>query len=159
MENSSKRPKKSFKTSLKEGNKGQAYFTSILDNLGIKWEDSNDIHYDILTLNPVLSWEVKYDIYAAKSGNIAIEYWNSRKNKPSGLNATTATYWIHVLGENEILIAKTLDLRNVCANIEPHRKIFGGGDGNADLLLYKKETLYPSIFSLLTKDNFYELVS
>lgn len=152
--------KKSFKTSLKEGNQGQKYFTDVLDSLKIKWDTNNDINYDIITLSPFVStFEIKNDLFFQKSGNLAIEYWNSKKNKPSGLNATTATYWIHVLGPQEILIAKVLDLRKFCSTVEPTRIIKGGGDKNSDLFLYKKEVILSVPFIKIDKNNFLQVLS
>lgn len=158
MENSAK-PKKSFKTSLKEGNLGQKYFTDILDSLSIKWESSNDIHYDIIIINPiVITVEIKNDLFSAKSGNIAIEFWNSKQNKPSGINATTATYWVHVLSQNEIWVIKTLDLKKICLTLKPLRTIKSGGNNNSNMYLYKKENILKKPFYMLTKNNFFELI-
>lgn len=149
-----------FSKSLKQGNVGQKYLTDLLDSKNVKWESNKDISYDLIITSPIVTTlEVKYDIMFAKTGNLAIEFRNSRKNAPSGLSATTATYWVHILSKDEILVAKVVDLKNACATIPPRRIILGGGDKNADLYLYKKDQLYPHIFSLLNKDSIHEILA
>ena len=44
--------------------------------------------------------EVKNDLYAAKSGNIAIEVYNPHSNKKSGLSITKSDLWVHIV-DNE----------------------------------------------------------
>ncbi|MCE7873058.1 hypothetical protein DYH09_22135 [bacterium CPR1] len=47
------------------------------------------------------SVEVKWDKRASESGNLYFEVENTRQQKPSGVMATTADLWCHVLGEGE----------------------------------------------------------
>lgn len=90
--------------------------------------------------------EVKYDIYSAKSGNIAIEYFNSKSNKPSGLTATKADFWVHVTPNQGIWIVKVDKLKKYLDKTPPFRKISSGGDGNADMFLYKSDIIFNDIF-------------
>ena len=92
------------------------------------------------------SIEVKNDIYAIKSGNIAIEYFNSKSNCPSGINATKADIWAHIVGE-KIYIAKTKELKDFTHNTSADRLINNGGDNNADLMLYKCKNILPIVFT------------
>jgi len=93
--------------------------------------------------------EVKNDRYALKSGNIAVEIFNPKSMKPSGLTITQADYWVFIVGE-EIWLTKTETLRKFVNDEKPHRIIDAGGDKNATLTLYKKE----HIFTIFTRiDN------
>jgi hypothetical protein len=89
--------------------------------------------------------EVKNDVYALKSGNIAIEIFNPKSNKPSGLMVTQATLWVHVLGD-EVWLTSTSKLKNFLNTNKPHRIIDVGGDNNSTMYLYKKDIIIPSIF-------------
>jgi hypothetical protein len=106
-------------------------------------------HYDILIAYADDKWtaEIKYDLYAAKSGNIAIEYFNPKSNKPSGLGITKSDFWIHVLTNPEqAFIVRTDHFKSFVAKHKPDRIIPRGGDGNASLLLYKKDFMIQNIF-------------
>lgn len=150
--------KKKFLSSLDAGNKGQKFFTSILDHHGFTYELCNTIEYDIKTLQPsCLTFEAKYDMYAKRSGNIAIEVWNTKKNTPSGLMATKADFWVHVLDENEIWVCKTSALRTIIDRNVPFRQV-DGGDDNSRMLLYNKEKILIPPFYQITKDNFHEVL-
>ena len=48
----------------------------------------------------VFTVEVKYDEMQAKTGNIAIEIYNPKSGKPSGLTATKANLWCQVLKDS-----------------------------------------------------------
>jgi hypothetical protein len=98
--------------------------------------------------------EVKNDIYALKSGNIAVEIFNPKSNKPSGLTATTAHYWIYKVGD-ELWVCTVDQLKMFVACEKPHRTIDVGGDNNATLKLYKKGhifTVFTRIDTLSTKE-------
>lgn len=149
-------PKKKFLSSLDAGNKGQKFFTDILDACGVTYELSKTIEYDVKTISPFkLTFEVKFDLFAARSGNIAIEIWNTKKNAPSGLMATTSDFWVQVLSEKEIWVCKTSDLRATIDRVTPLRQV-DGGDNNSRMLLYQKEKILLPPFVQLTVKNFYE---
>lgn len=62
------------------------------------------------------SLEVKWDKAAARTGNVYFELRNTRQNAPSGLAATDAEYWCHVIGTgDEALFARSARLREVLA--------------------------------------------
>lgn len=44
--------------------------------------------------------EIKVDAMAAKTLNAAIEFWDSRRDKPTGILETTASLWLHCVPEN-----------------------------------------------------------
>lgn len=117
--------------------------------------DFKNKHYDLISVEvqPEITFEVKFDIYANRSGNVAIEYLNTRTNLPSGISRTDATYWIHVLSENEVYICATSQLRHFVETAEPHRTIPSGGDNNAMLLLYRKEDIARECFVEISQFN------
>src|SRR5690606_24130971 len=66
-------------------------------------------YYDIeVGQPPTFTLEVKHDIYAHRSGNIAIEVYNPKSAKPSGIKITQSTLWCHVI--DKIYVARTKDL-------------------------------------------------
>jgi hypothetical protein len=76
---------------------------------------------------------------AVRTGNIALEYFNSKSMKPSGITATKADWWVHKI-DGELWIIRVSDLLNFTKTEKPVRMISRGGDDNADLLLYQIET-------------------
>lgn len=91
--------------------------------------------------------EVKNDVMATKTGNVAIEYWNSRKNAPSGLTVTKANIWAHKI-DGEVWICSVPSLKKFVETNKPLRIIEGGGDDNADLYLYKIEDFISNCIKL-----------
>lgn len=89
----------------------------------------------------LMKLEVKYDEYESKSGNIAVEIFNSKLNKPSGIYVTKSDFWIYVLKNKSIWIAQTKLLRKFILKTQPLKVVKNAGDGNADLLLYKNSTI------------------
>jgi len=101
-------------------------------------------YYDIVVDNPHITFEVKADFMSSLTGNLAIEHHNCKKDKPSGIMISTATYWCHVIYEEKvptIYIADRLELLKFIEDVEPYKKIIAGGDSNANLYLYKKAVL------------------
>lgn len=135
-----------MRKSLELGNIAEQLLIQKLAEFGIqafKNEDKAkrsyfDIFADIAGHNT--TFEVKYDLMAAKTGNIAIEFFNSKSNKPSGIGITEADYWIHVLkidNINTIFICPVNELKEFIKNTKPKRIVYGGGDNNADILLFE----------------------
>ena len=88
----------------------------------------------------VFTVEVKYDEMQAKTGNIAIEIYNPKSAKPSGLTATKATLWCHVL-QGSIWITSVDKLKKFCEDKTPFKSFNSVGDGNASILLYKTDDI------------------
>lgn len=84
--------------------------------------------------------EVKNDIYAIRSGNIAIETYNPKAGKPSGLGATKANFWVHIT--DEMHLGCVLELKQWVDKTTPFKIITAGGDDNATLFLYKKDIIF-----------------
>lgn len=103
-------------------------------------------HYDIIAmLDTEFTIEVKNDIYAAKSGNIAIEIYNPKSEKLSGLCATKSDIWVHIVGGRHWFTATPL-LKTFVNIHKPKRIIDKAGDGNATIYLYDVDLILPAIF-------------
>ncbi len=114
-----------------------------------------DLEVDISPAK-MLRLEVKNDKFAATSGNIALEYHNPKSDKPSGLYATDAEIWCHVIRGDEILFTHTRTLIDWITWIKPYKHFKRVGDNNAAIKLYKIEDMY--IFKPFTKENWEEIV-
>ena len=88
----------------------------------------------------VFTVEVKYDEMQAKTGNIAIEIYIPKSAKASGLTATKATLWCHVL-QGSVWITSVDKLKKFCEDTPPFKSFNSVGDGNASILLYKTEDI------------------
>lgn len=90
--------------------------------------------------------EVKHDLYEARSGNVAVEYFNPRAGRPSGVAASTADLWVVVLADGSVWACRTADLRDYLATGPCVRDVPRAGDGNAAVRLYDRATLFAAIF-------------
>tara|TARA_Y100001938_G_scaffold145199_1_gene221369 strand:+ start:131 stop:628 length:498 start_codon:yes stop_codon:yes gene_type:complete len=104
----------------------------------------------------VFTVEVKYDEMQSKTGNIAIEIYNPRSGKPSGLTATKATLWCQVL-QDSVWITSVKSLRKFCEETPPFKMFSSAGDGNAAILLYKTEVIL-EIFERIDECSKEELI-
>lgn len=74
---------------------------------------SYDLHV-IPPGKPGFSVEVKWDKRAAETGNLYFEVENTRRRQPSGIAATPADYWCHVIGGgDEALLASVTRMREL----------------------------------------------
>ncbi|HEY81248.1 MAG TPA: hypothetical protein EYP25_07420 [Anaerolineae bacterium] len=86
----------------------------------------------ILPKTPRFSVEVKWDKRAGETGNLYFEIKNTRRDEPSGIAATTADFWCHVIGEgNEALLAATSRLRKLLRSKKLRRVETKAEDGNS----------------------------
>ena len=133
-----------FKKDLEFGRSGEKIVCDALMELGLEPvlnDQPRKLFYDISFewKNQIITGEVKYDAYFAKSGNLAFEISNPKTGKPSGLYKTTADLWFHVVPGDVIYWANTNVLRIFTEAIKPDKHVKKGGDGNAELKLYKLE--------------------
>lgn len=141
--------------SMKVGKKAEIELVEFLTSKGYESSLNTDhekrYEYDVLARkkNKVLTFEVKHDLMATKTGNVAIEYRNSKQDKPSGIDRTTADYWCHKIDGN-IYICKVKDLLKFIEDNKPLRIVKSGGDNNADIYLYKKENFLSVAVELST---------
>lgn len=144
------------KADLKYGHDGESYVIHLLRAAGIDAENkggTDGLERDIICRvgDYRFSIEVKRDRMEAKTGNVAIEYWNNRQNKPSGIAATKADFWVFVLNDdkNEVAtawLASTALLRDYIQRVRPSRDLQYVGDGNASIKLYARQKLFEDIF-------------
>lgn len=146
-----------FVKDIKRGKIGEQLLFDLLNGGGIFVNaldgKSNDLKFTIS--DKEYFCEVKTDYYCSKSGNIAIEFYNPKSKKPSGINITQADFWVHIIYQDNnplIYICKIQDLKDFVSITIPHKTIGSGGDDNASLYLYKKESILP-IFVLLNSEN------
>lgn len=119
--------------------------------------------YDIVACvgDDCFTIEAKYDMMSQFTGNIAMEYHNSKKDSPSGVFVTKADFWAIILpmkGAKELWMAPTSKVLDFMMHTDPHKIIEGGGDDNANLFLYKKEVILPTFKYVndLTKKQIYD---
>jgi hypothetical protein len=120
-----------------------------------------DISVEFLMSNHIhlLFIEVKNDVYANKSGNIAIETYNPRLGKPSGIGITKSHLWVHIT--DGIYLANTSTLKQFITDNKPHRIITAGGDQNATLFLYRADYILQQCFhrvDTMEPQELYQLV-
>ena len=102
-------------------------------------------HYDIEVQPPEgarFHVEVKWDKRAGETGNLYFEVENTRQGQPSGIRATTADYWCHVLGDGgEALVAPVPALRAFLEQGAFRRVDTRGADSNSRGLLVPRSAL------------------
>lgn len=144
-----------FAKDMKKAKKLELLLIDFLGECGYKAELNNDSSsyefYDIITTLPKqITFEVKADYKSSLTGNLAIEHYNCKQNKPSGINISKADFWCHIVYENKIpnmYFAKREELLKFINENEPFKKIIAGGDDNANLFLYKKNDILGDYYS------------
>jgi len=149
-------PKKSISISLAIGTQGEKLLQNVLEKANLpsilnpakKMKEKREWDVQATFYNKdTVTFEVKYDLYAAKSGNIAIEFFNSKSGTPSGLTATTADIWCHVItNPMSIWLTSVTSLKKFCEENKPFKTITAGGDDNSCMYLYKQDFILDSIF-------------
>ena len=140
-----------FKKDLPVGQMGEYLVQQLLERIGMDCESNDDKYYDISASfnDKTLYVEVKLDLYAEKSGNIAIEFFNPKTGQPSGIGITKADIWAHVLmdkGSPEIWMANVDKLKKFIETFPAKRVVPCGGDDNASLYLYDKDKILHETF-------------
>ena len=143
-----------FKRDLAAGKNGEEIVKKTLEKFGVTVEFPETREVDLVCQfgKKKFTAEIKNDMYAEKSGNVAFEYWNSKSDTASGITSTKATVWFHIIPD---LSLKTLWatsvklLRNYIQDNKPFRSIKKVGDGNADIHLYKMDQILEDIFHRL----------
>lgn len=141
--------KKSF------GTFGEVYVRKVLSRAGIINELNEAkskgelIKWDIKALlnGSHVTIEAKFDMAEASTGNIAIEYYNTKQGKPSGIKATTADLWCVVL-QNPLTawVSRTADLRAFFDGVKCFKEVACGGDQNSAMKLWPKDEILGACF-------------
>ena len=139
-----------FLNSRDKGMEGVNFVKTLLDKAKIKYEEKigNHPEFDlIITLNKTIIYvEVKFDIYQSKTGNLAIEYYNPKTQKKSGISETKAQLWIYVLQGGFCWVSNTKSIKKYIKRNKAKKDIKYGGDRNASLYLYDSVEILTSIF-------------
>lgn len=129
------------------GKRGENLVINILQSADIECKINDDkktnLYYDIESKigNKKFKIEVKSDYMAQKTGNLAIEYHNSKKDAKSGIEATQADIWTHCVQDMDNLtvwMTHVEKLKHFINTEIPLKIINKGGDGNAELLIYQE---------------------
>ncbi len=101
--------------------------------------------YDLHVLPPGkagFSVEVKWDKRAAKTGNLYFEIENTRQHQPSGIAATPADVWCHVVGQSDTaLLVRTSRMRALLKTRQFKQVHTQGADSNSRGLLVPRKWL------------------
>lgn len=136
--------------SKKVGDEGEQLVKELLSSWGIvcakntDYQSRYDYDFECSYKKRKFTIEIKWDKYAGKSHNLAIEVENSKSKTASGVSVTKANLWIHIIGDDaDIMVVNTNRLKQFIINTIPHRIIEYGGDTNARLYLYKFKDILP----------------
>ena len=128
--------------SLAIGQEAELELVTHLNSIGMKAHVNQvkELRYDFdvqadYKLSSV-TFEAKNDKMATKTGNVAIEYYNSKQCKPSGIYVTKAKWWVHKI-DGVMWICEVEKLINFTKTEKADKMIVGGGDKNADLFIYR----------------------
>ncbi len=139
-----------FLKDLDAGTKGEEFVKSIFGKHGFTAKIGGRlVEYDIEVDLPggPATIESKFDLFCARSGNIAIEFFNPKQGKHSGIGATKADLWIHTITSPlSAWMTSVVDLKNFIATVKPHRVVTCGGDDNSSMYLYKKDLIFSEVF-------------
>jgi len=160
----------SFKNDLKKGNKGENEVIKVFKKHGIELVKNTDAKHlkDFDLIGKIgtkkITIEVKYDYMSEKTGNIALEFYNSSKDEASGIDCTKSKVWAHIImdmGFPTIWVTSTKTLKAYIKKNKPFRIVENAGDGNANLYLYNIDTILSAIFHRIdkvTKDAFSKII-
>jgi hypothetical protein len=89
--------------------------------------------FDGITASKNLRFEVKCDVAAAESFNLAIE--RSYRAHPSGISATQANVWVHCVPIGDNLFCYEFDVADLRAALQGRSVVHGGDRGASELYL------------------------
>lgn len=139
---------------LQKGREGEDKVIHILKSIGIEsgYNDNKKTlkYWDIECSgkNQEFKVEVKNDLMAETTGNLAIEVCNPRSGKESGISVTKSDIWVHIIGQ-ELWACNTNKLKDFVSNNKPDREIKYAGDGNATIYLYEASKILEKMFTRL----------
>ena len=140
----------SFIGDLKIGSKAEDFVIALFQDAGWTCTKNKDITHDFEAVcgTKSLKFEVKFDKMSASTGNLAIEYYNPKLDKPSGITASKSDCWIFVVPDPKMsaFLVEVPCLLDYINNNKPFRTIDAGGDKNASLYLYKRQAIFEQVF-------------
>lgn len=78
--------------------------------------------------------EIKLDASASSTWNAAIEFWDTRRNTPTGILSSKATIWLHCVPDGEGLRCFEIETVKILKAIIEDGKVVQGGDYNSSLM-------------------------
>lgn len=133
------------------GKHGEGLVRQLLETLGtVTSPKGKESRWDLVLSyesGTKVTFEVKNDLYAARSGNLAIEFYNPKSGKPSGIESSEADVWVY-LAAGGIYFTGRQKLRDYMARTTG-RIITAGGDGNASMVLFPMAAILPAVFTQL----------
>ena len=148
----------SIQRDLAIGHMGERRFIQIYEEAGMPTQQHESQGqfkpYDLISEHPMgfkLTTEVKYDIYALRTNNAALEVYNPEKCEPTGLWATEADLWGHLT--DHAFLANVKTLKQWVEDNPPDRIITAAGDGNASLFIYHCDKLFQPDGPFVQIDN------
>jgi hypothetical protein len=92
--------------------------------------------WDIRFVNGI-TMEVKLDAMAAKTLNAAIEFWDTRRDKPTGILETTASLWLHCVPEDGGLRCYEIQTKKLLKLCLEAGELKAGGDyGSSQIKIF-----------------------
>lgn len=146
---------KKFLRDLQKGKQGEGRAAEVFEAAGFVTEPAPPkASYDLMIAfsagRPAVPVEVKHDMWEQRSGNVAVEYYNPKSDKPSGISTTVSSLWVFVLADDSVWACRTQDL------LRHHNKGAQGtgfvrdlpvcGDGNSSSTLYERNALFNTLF-------------
>lgn len=154
------RPRRGFRSDIRTGAEGEGRFAAVAEQSGLQARRNSarsrkalsrfDYRVAVPAHDKTVDVEVKYDVYEARSGNVAVEVGNPRAGTPSGLTATTATVWVFVLKDGSVWAARVSDVKRAVERASTDdgyvRHIPVAGDDNAELHLMRRHPFFDKYF-------------
>jgi len=159
-----------FKRDFKLGKNGETAVKQLFKKFGIDLEENVNKaklkEYDLIGKlgTKKITIECKYDYMSEETGNLAIEYENCANETDSGINATKAKLWIHLISDKgfpTIWATSVKKLKEFIKNTKPWKTVTRAGDGNASLYLYNDFTILDAVFTRVDnvdKDTFVKII-
>ncbi|MCC6723641.1 MAG: hypothetical protein IT258_03975 [Saprospiraceae bacterium] len=126
-----------FKKDLVDGQAAELEVAQrLMARLGIPADDiehSTSKGYDLKIISKGWTFEVKNDLMAHQTGNVAIEY--ESRGKPTALAATTAEFWVYKFA-GQFFAFRTETLKRKIFEEKQYFKAVTGGDAGSNTKMY-----------------------
>lgn len=126
-----------FKKDLVDGQAAEEEVAQrLMTRLGITADDierCTSKGYDLKIISKDWTFEVKNDLMAHQTGNVAIEY--ESRGKPTALAATTADFWVYKFA-GQFYAFRTETLKRKLFEEKQYFKAVTGGDAGSQTKMY-----------------------
>lgn len=146
-----------FVKDYQAGEAGMQFVASLFENAGLSPSENKSKKLSILKLWDIrlnssgggdgILIETKHDLKERWTGNIAIECFNPKSGKESGLSVTGSHLWVVVLtNPKSAWVASVVNLKQWVEKTKPLRIVEGAGDGNATIKIYPNWQILGEVF-------------